>query len=199
MQQKVKDLYMKNIANKLTVFRMILVFPIIIFLSCDFIKYKWVYSFIIFLVASYTDHLDGKLARKQNNITDFGKIMDPLADKLLVISIFTYFVGFKIAPVFPVVLMIMREFFVTSMRFLVTTNVGSVIPANIFGKLKTVFQMLTIIIIMCFEIYMEITGKKLDIPVNVLCSLLTWICAVFSVSSGCIYIFKNINSIKIDK
>ena len=199
MQQKVKDLYMKNIANKLTVFRMILVFPIIIFLSCDFIKYKWVYSFIIFLVASYTDHLDGKLARKQNNITDFGKIMDPLADKLLVISIFTYFVGFKIAPVLPVVLMIMREFFVTSMRFLVTTNVGSVIPANIFGKLKTVFQMLTIIIIMCFEIYMEITGKKLDIPVNVLCGLLTWICAVFSVSSGCIYIFKNINSIKIDK
>ncbi|MGN1043316.1 MAG: CDP-diacylglycerol--glycerol-3-phosphate 3-phosphatidyltransferase, partial [Acutalibacteraceae bacterium] len=176
---------MKNIANKLTVFRMILVFPIIIFLSCDFIKYKWVYSFIIFLVASYTDHLDGKLARKQNNITDFGKIMDPLADKLLVISIFTYFVGFKIAPILPVVLMIMREFFVTSMRFLVTTNVGSVIPANIFGKLKTVFQMLTIIIIMCFEIYMEITGKKLDIPVNVLCSLLTWICAVFSVSSGC--------------
>lgn len=199
MQQKVKDLYMKNIANKLTVFRMILVFPIIIFLSCDFIKYKWVYSFIIFLVASYTDHLDGKLARKQNNITDFGKIMDPLADKLLVVSIFTYFVGFKIAPVLPVVLMIIREFLITSIRFLIIKNGGNVIPANIFGKLKTTFQMITIIIIMCFEIYAEITGKSQWIYEDIFFGLLIWICTVFSVVSGLIYIFRNINSIKIDK
>lgn len=190
---------MKNIANKLTVFRMVLVFPITVFLSCDFIKYRWIYSFIIFLLASYTDHLDGKLARKQNNITDFGKIMDPLADKLLVISVFIYFVGFGIAPIFPVVLMIAREFIVTSMRFLVTKSGGPVIPANIFGKLKTVFQMLTITVIMAFEMYIEISGKGLNFPVNMICSTLIWICSAFSVISGAIYIFENINNMNIAK
>lgn len=190
---------MKNIANKLTIFRMVLVFPIIIFLSCDFIKYRWIYSFIIFLLASYTDHLDGKLARKQNNITDFGKIMDPLADKLLVISIFTYFVGFGIAPTLPVVMMIAREFIVTAMRFLATKSGGAVIPANIFGKLKTVSQMFSITVIMVFEIYIEITGKSLGFQFGTFLSLLTWICSAFSIISGIIYIFENINNIKIDK
>ena len=190
---------MKNIANKLTIFRMILVFPIVIFLSCDFIKYRWAFSFIIFLLASYTDHLDGKLARKQNNITDFGKIMDPLADKLLVISIFTYFVGFCISPTFPVVMMIAREFIVTAMRFLATKSGGRVIPANIFGKLKTVSQMFAITLIMIFEIYIEVTGKSLSFNLNIFGSLLTWVCSAFSIISGIIYIFENINSIKIDK
>lgn len=190
---------MKNIANKLTIFRMILVFPIIIFLSCDFIKYRWAFSFITFLLASYTDHLDGKLARKQNNITDFGKIMDPLADKLLVISIFTYFVGFGISPTFPVVMMIMREFIVTAIRFLATKSGGCVIPANIFGKLKTVAQMFAITLIMIFEIYIEFTGKSLSFNLDIFRSILTWICAVFSIVSGVVYVFENINSIKIDK
>ncbi len=182
-----------NIANKLTIFRFFLVFPVVLFILCDAIPFRWIFALFVFLMASYTDYLDGSLARKYNYITDFGKIMDPLADKLLVISIFICFVGLKISPILPVVLIVIRELVVTSTRFLVLKNNGGVISANIWGKLKTVTQMVTISAIMIFQIYMEMANPLDDIlKILFVCqNVLIWLSTVFSLISGIIYIWKS--------
>lgn len=185
-----------NLANKLTLFRIFLVFPAILFILCDFIPLRWVYVFLIFLAACYTDYLDGKIARKNNYITNFGKIMDPLADKILVISMFICFVGLGFAPILPVLLIVIREFIVTSVRLLLAKCNGVVIPANIWGKLKTVTQMFAIGVIIALQMYIEMTGiegmKNTDCFVATFFSgILVWFSAVLSIISGGIYVFKS--------
>lgn len=185
-----------NLANKLTLFRIFLVFPAILFILCDFIPLRWVYVFLIFLAACYTDYLDGKIARKNNYITNFGKIMDPLADKILVISMFICFVGLGFAPILPVLLIVIREFIVTSVRLLLAKCNGVVIPANIWGKLKTVTQMFAIGVIIAFQMYIEMTGtegmKNTDcFVVTFFSGILVWFSAVLSIISGGIYVFKS--------
>ncbi len=185
-----------NLANKLTLFRIFLVFPAILFILCDFIPLRWVYVFLIFLAACYTDYLDGKIARKNNNITDFGKIMDPLADKILVISTFICFVGLGFAPILPVLLIVIREFIVTSVRLLLAKCNGVVIPANIWGKLKTVTQMFAIGVIIILQMYIEMAGAEgmtnTDyFVVTFLPNMLVWISAILSTISGGIYVFKS--------
>lgn len=180
-----------NTANKLTVFRIFLVFPAVFLILCDCIPLRWFYVFLIFLIACYTDHLDGKIARKQGSITDFGRIMDPLADKILIISMLICFVGMKFVAILPVVLIVMREFIVTSVRLLLIKSNGTVIPANIFGKLKTVSQMLTICVIITSQMYIEIV-RPLDVVVlNMTIIILLWISAALSLISGGIYVFKS--------
>lgn len=185
-----------NLANKLTLFRIFLVFPEILFILCDFIPLRWIYVFLIFLAACYTDYLDGKIARKNNYITNFGKIMDPLADKILVISIFICFVGLRSAPILPVLLIVIREFIVTSVRLLLVKCNGVVIPANIWGKLKTVTQMFTIGAIIILQMYIEMAGtegmKNTDcFVVTFFSGVLVWFSAVLSIISGGIYVFKS--------
>lgn len=185
-----------NLANKLTLFRIFLVFPAILFILCDFIPLRWVYVFLIFLAACYTDYLDGKIARKNNYITNFGKIMDPLADKILVISMFICFVGLGFAPILPVLLIVIREFIVTSVRLLLAKCNGVVIPANIWGKLKTVTQMFAIGVIIILQMYIEMTGiegmKNTDcFVVTFFSGILVWFSAVLSIISGGIYVFKS--------
>ena len=112
-----------NISNKLTIFRIILVFPIILVLFyVNNNLSKYLISGILFLIASYTDYLDGKIAREKNLVTAFGQIMDPLSDKILVLSVLICFLSLNLITGLPVILVIIREFLITSIRFLVLNN-----------------------------------------------------------------------------
>ena len=150
-----------NLPNKLTVLRMVLVPFFVLALLWPF-PHHYLVALILFGAASYTDHLDGKLARKNNQITDFGKFMDPLADKILVISALVCFVSLGLCDVWLVLLIIAREFMVTSVR-LVAAGKGKVIAANNWGKLKTVSQIVAICVIL-FTLYLQELGSLGVLP-----------------------------------
>ncbi len=138
-----------NLPNRLTLIRMILAIPFIFFLDAS-IDYGVTYRFIalaIFAIASITDFLDGYLARKHNLITDFGKLMDPLADKILVISALVIFVDIDYIPSWMSIVVIAREFLISGIRTLAAAK-GEVIPAGNLGKYKTTSQMIVIILMM---------------------------------------------------
>ena len=140
-----------NLPNKLTIFRILLV-PIMVIISYLNIKGTfldisiayWIMG-LIFVIASYTDHLDGKLARKNNQITTFGKFADPLADKILVLAAMLIFVEAKSLPAWIPIIVLFREFVVSGYRLIAVEKGGEVIAASIWGKLKTVTQMIAII------------------------------------------------------
>ncbi|MEG1994555.1 MAG: CDP-diacylglycerol--glycerol-3-phosphate 3-phosphatidyltransferase, partial [Oscillospiraceae bacterium] len=136
-----------NLPNKLTVLRICLIPLFLFFLYCNFIPHNFLIALVVFGAASFTDMLDGKIARKHNLVTDFGKFMDPLADKLLVISAMIAFVGLNLASSIVVIIILAREFLVTSLR-LVAANSGVVIAADKWGKYKTVSQMMWVSYIM---------------------------------------------------
>ena len=146
-----------NLANKLTVFRIILVpiFVIIGYLGVlgviqgewlEIPVYLWIMN-IIFIIASITDKLDGYIARSRNQITTFGKFLDPLADKILVISALVMLVEFGKIPGWIPIIVLFREFLVSGYRLIAVEKGGKVIAASIWGKLKTVTQMLAIILV----------------------------------------------------
>lgn len=137
-----------NTPNKLTVFRMIMVpvFVAVLLSGCFGDAGKWI-SLAIFVIASMTDWLDGYLARKNNLVTDFGKFMDPLADKLLVCSAIICLMDMGKIPSWIVIIIIAREFIISGFRLVASDN-GIVIAANYWGKFKTVFQMLMIIVML---------------------------------------------------
>ena len=142
-----------NLPNKLTIFRIILV-PVMVvvsYLSSDIMLLgipliSWILT-LIFVIASYTDHLDGKLARKNNQITTFGKFADPLADKILVLSAMLILVECKKLPAWIPIIVLIREFVVSGYRLIAVEKGGKVIPANIWGKLKTTTQMIGIVLV----------------------------------------------------
>lgn len=186
-----------NLPNKLTIFRIMIVPIVVLLLSLDNLEYKYLYSGIFFLIASYTDHLDGQIARKNNIVTDFGKIMDPLADKILVSSIFICFVGLGLVPSLAAAIIVVREFIVTSLRFLVLQGKGKVISANILGKLKTFTQIVSIMSIFVIQTYLDFSAKNnfaWTINQNALYifkDVLIWASVLFSCLSGASYIFLN--------
>ncbi|STO31572.1 CDP-diacylglycerol--glycerol-3-phosphate 3-phosphatidyltransferase [Fusobacterium necrogenes] len=140
-----------NLPNKLTFLRLILAVPFIYFLQFSDIggfTYR-IIAFMIFVIASLTDFFDGYLARKHNLITDFGKIMDPLADKVLVISALVIFVDLGYIPSWMSIVVIAREFLISGIRMLAAAK-GEVIPAGKLGKYKTTSQMIVILIMMLF-------------------------------------------------
>ncbi len=142
---------MMNLPNQLTLLRIILAIPFIFFLGnaeTGGFVYR-VIALVIFSVASITDFFDGYIARKRNLITDFGKLMDPLADKILVISALVIFVDIKYIPAWMSIVVIAREFLISGIRTLAAAK-GEVIPAAKLGKYKTTSQMIVIIIIMIF-------------------------------------------------
>ena len=140
-----------NLPNKLTVFRIILV-PIMVIVSFFDIPGSflgipttmWVLN-LIFIIASITDKLDGDLARKNNQVTTFGKFLDPIADKILVVTAMMLLVEMGRLPAWIPIIVIFREFVVSGYRLIAVQSEGKVIAANIWGKLKTVTQMLGII------------------------------------------------------
>lgn len=140
-----------NLANKLTVLRIILV-PIMVILAYipfnnNFLGISfnmWLMN-IIFIIASITDKLDGNIARERNQVTNFGKFLDPLADKILVLSAMLILVEQNLLPAIIPIIVIIREFAVSGYRLIAVQNNGEVIAANYWGKLKTVTQMIAII------------------------------------------------------
>ena len=141
-----------NLPNKLTVFRMILV-PIFIIVGYIGIlggldlTTTFIIMDVIFIIASITDKLDGTIARKNNLVTNFGKFLDPIADKILVISALVMLVEFGKLPAWIPIVVIAREFLVSGYRLIAVQSNGKVIAANIWGKLKTVTQMVGIALV----------------------------------------------------
>lgn len=166
------------------------------------IPHHYLIALIIFAAASITDMLDGKIARKYNMVTDFGKFADPLADKILVISAFACFIELDIVNAVFIILVLFREFTVTSIRLVAAEN-GKVVAANIWGKAKTVSQMAAIIVVLIngyiaqlsamgvFALNANATGIM-----NIVNQSLLWISAVLTVISGIIYIKDNFGFIK---
>lgn len=170
-----------NLPNKLTVLRVILVPVFVVFLLCDITGYdKWI-ALAVFIIASLTDMLDGKIARKYNLVTNFGKFMDPLADKLLVCSAMICFIPMGILPTWMVLIVIAREFIISGFRLVAADN-GVVIAASIWGKYKTAVSMVMI----CFALA-DINNPAYQIFVQVL----IWASLILTVVSLVDYIIKN--------
>lgn len=168
-----------NTPNKLTVSRMIMVPVFMVFLMEARIPYHMLLALLVFVLASVTDLIDGKLARKYNQITNFGKLMDPLADKLLVTAALICFVSLGLADVWAVVIIVAREFLVTSIR-LIAADSGKVIPANIWGKIKTNGQIIAVVVTMLASFF------ALPAAVG---EVFVWIAAAFTVVSGIQYAY----------
>ena len=191
-----------NLPNKLTLLRFALVPVFMVFMYIDN-PYSYLIGLIVFAVASFTDFLDGNIARKYNMVTDFGKFMDPLADKMLTTAAFIGFVakGVGFQSVWILFIVLFREFMVSSIRLIAVSSGGKVIAANIWGKAKTVSQMIAIIFtitVLCFmELFPQFTllNTALAVAVNVA----LWVSTVLCVISGAIYLVQNGETINSSK
>ena len=181
-----------NLPNKLTVFRVILIIPFVILLLGGYAQWGWFTALFggrigitdyialaIFIVASLTDLLDGKIARKYNLVTNFGKFMDPLADKLLVCSAMICLIEMGRIPAWVVIIIISREFIISGFRLVASDN-NVVIAASYWGKFKTTFQM----IMVCLMIA-NISALA------VLTQIVMWIALVLTIVSLIDYLVKN--------
>ena len=168
-----------NLPNKLTMFRVILIPFFIVFLLVPGIPAgKWI-ALAIFIVASRTDLLDGKIARKYNLVTNFGKFMDPLADKLLVCSALICLIELQRIPSWMVVVIMAREFTISGFRLVAADN-GVVIAASYFGKFKTTFQMIAVCLLIA------------DIEaLQMVTMVIVWIAVILTVVSLVDYLVKN--------
>ncbi len=186
-----------NLPNKLTLMRIILVPFFVAALLISSIPYHYIIALVIFAVASITDMLDGKIARKYNMVTDFGKFADPLADKILVISAFACFVELDIVSSVFVIIVLFREFTVTSIRLVAAEN-GKVVAANIWGKAKTVSQMIAIIVVLLYGVVTDFTqlGDNAVFVWTIIQQSILWLSALLTVISGVIYIKDNFGFIK---
>lgn len=200
-----------NLPNKLTVFRMILV-PVFIvigylgILDVIDLKVAFIVMDVIFIIASLTDKLDGTIARKKNLVTNFGKFLDPIADKILVISALVMLVEFGKLPAWIPIIVIVREFLVSGYRLIAVESNGKVIAANIWGKLKTVTQMVAIILMFIdkhnfFDFAIRtgskaealVTGLKIYMPTgefvfNIIVSSIMLISVIATIFSGISYL-----------
>lgn len=188
-----------NLPNKLTVGR---IFLVPFFVAAMLINFpcNYIAAIVIFVIASITDMMDGKIARKRNLITDFGRFADPLADKILVLSALLCFVQNGLCGCVPVIIVLFREFAVTSIR-LIAASKGKVVAANIWGKIKTVSQMVAIITILLMQFILSLPdiGVQLDVnfflifsdAVPLISEALVWISTIFAIISGVIYVYRN--------
>ncbi len=192
-----------NLPNKLTMLRIILVPFYIFFLLMGSIPHHYLVSLIIFAAASYTDHLDGKIARKYNMITDFGKFADPLADKIMIVAALACFVQLGLTNAVVLIVIVAREFMVTALR-LVASAKGKVVAANNWGKAKTISQIAAVLLVMLLQYILELGNMKvLAVDTAQLSSIFDivgqaslWISALLTVISGVIYIIQNFEFIK---
>ena len=181
-----------NLPNKLTVARLIMTPIFLATFLIDF-PHHYLVALIVFCVASITDYIDGNMARKCGLVTDFGKFLDPLADKMLPTSAFLGFIhlgiGYGITWITFIVLI--REFLITSLR-LVSAGKGNVIAANIWGKAKTVSQMVAIIAAIAGKYLVTFFENATFLcVVDILINILLWISAILTVISGVIYVIQN--------
>ena len=191
-----------NLPNKLTIFRVILIVPFVILLLGSANGWGWftaifggIMEYIdyiavaIFIIASFTDMLDGKIARKYNLVTNFGKFMDPLADKMLVCSALICLVEMGRLPAWIVIVIIAREFIISGFRLVASDN-GIVIAASYWGKFKTVSQMIMVVLLL-----LNIGHPFFEI----LSTVFVWIAVILTVVSLVDYVVKNIGVLKEQK
>ena len=182
-----------NLPNKLTMLRVILVPVFMVFAALcrygtqDFNASLMLAAGVVFAVASFTDFLDGYLARKNNLVTDFGKFMDPLADKCLTTAAFIYMVVDGVCSPIVLAVILFREFAVAGVR-MIAAETGTVIAANMWGKVKTVLQMLTILF---YYFTVSLTGNVLGQQCADVASVLCWGVAAVTAISGIKYLWDN--------
>ncbi len=186
-----------NLPNKLTIFRIILV-PIMVIVALlkiegTFLNIPITYWIInlIFIIASYTDHLDGKIARKNNLVTTFGKFADPLADKILVLAAMLILVEYGKLPAWIPIIVLAREFMVSGYRLIAVEKGGEVIAANIWGKLKTVTQMIAIILsfldVNSFAQFLTTKLTGYNLIINILSTVFMFVSVIATIFSGWTY------------
>ncbi len=182
-----------NVPNILTIARIFITPVFLAVILMDNLPHKFLIACIIFSIGSITDAIDGHLARKNNQITNFGKFLDPIADKILTTSALLAFMSMGLCNIWIVMLVLTREFAIASVRMIAAAG-GVVIPANIWGKIKTVSQMVFTILIMLLGETWEIlsnTNKVLfeKLPdLSLISNGLLWITAILTVISGIIYL-----------
>ena len=179
-----------NLPNKLTLLRVILIPFFLVMMYVDAIPLHFLWALVIFVAASLTDMLDGKIARARGLVTNFGKFLDPLADKVLVITALTVFVElkeFRMSAI-PLVIIIAREFMVSGLRLL-SAEEGVVIAAGIWGKLKTAFTMVTIVGVMAYLSLAYDFGLAVpDFVKTWILGALIWISTALTIISGLVYL-----------
>ncbi len=170
-----------NLPNKLTVLRVLLIPFFVLFTLVDLVPgYSRYLAVLIFIAASLTDLLDGQIARKYNLVTNFGKFMDPLADKLLVCAALICLVSERLLPAWMVIVIISREFIISGFRLVASDN-GVVSAASYWGKFKTTFQMVMIIVLI-----LDLGGVF-----DLIGQILVWISLILTVVSLIDYLIKN--------
>ncbi len=205
-----------NLPNKLTVIRIAIVPFFVFFMCCQDVPYRFIWALLLFIAASVTDLLDGKLARKYDLVTNFGKFLDPLADKILVAAALVCFVELGWTYSWVVVVILLREFAVSGVRLAaISGDKRAVIPANIWGKVKTVFTLVAIIAILAMHILMSFGiladtnafvvtdggtllkieetagGAFVSIPVQIISDVLMYLTAAITLISGVKYLYDS--------
>lgn len=176
-----------NLPTILTMLRIVLVAPLMICIFIDSVPAK-VAAIIIFIVASATDFIDGRLARKNKQVTDLGAFLDPLADKMLINLTFLALVALSLMPLWMFAVILIRDFAVDGMRMMIAKK-GTVVSASIFGKAKTMTQMFTVILILL--------NRILDLqPLYIICTILLYIVVFLTLFSGLDYLIKGQKKLK---
>ena len=182
-----------NLPNKLTIFRIILV-PIMVIITFFDIDIKWILVDAIFILASLTDKLDGHIARSRNLVTTFGKFLDPIADKILVLSAMLVLVEAAKLPAWIPIIVLFREFIVSGYRLVAVEKGGKVVAASVWGKLKTVTQMVALVLAIvdpnAFGACFAGTLSGFSFWYNLIVTILMIISVVATIFSGVDYIVK---------
>lgn len=195
-----------NLPNKLTVLRVIMIPFFLLFFFATKIPLNYLWAFLIFVTASFTDTLDGHIARKRGIVTDFGKLMDPLADKLLVMSAMVCILGsnyemsltfmgvsesvVKTVSLIALILVIARDFVVNSIR-LVAAGEGKIIAADKWGKLKTITQMIWVSLVLLGLALPASFRASIILPLCIVQDLLLLLLVILTVGSGFNYVWQN--------
>lgn len=193
-----------NLPNILTISRIIITPIFLAVILMKTLPHRFLIACLIFSIASITDAIDGRLARKNNQITNFGKFLDPIADKVLTTAALLAFMTMGLCNIWIVMLVLTREFAIASIRMIAAAG-GVVIPANIWGKIKTVSQMtFTILIMLLGEIYYILADFNAELlaklpELSLISNGLLWITAILTVISGVIYIKDSIKIIDFKK
>jgi CDP-diacylglycerol--glycerol-3-phosphate 3-phosphatidyltransferase len=178
-----------NIPNQLTVLRLLLTLPFVFALSVNFPGAKLL-ALVIFVLGSLTDYADGHIARKFNLITDFGKLMDPLVDKIMTMSAFICLVALGTLPAWAVIIIVSREFLITGLRLIAAAQ-GKVLPAERLGKHKTVWQIVTILFCLLFVTVSPGLGANLSAVLHETAFILVCFTVGLTLWSGISYFAKN--------
>ena len=179
-----------NLANKLTLMRVLLVPLFVVFMMVDAIPLNYFWALLVFGIASITDLFDGKIARKYNMVTDFGKFLDPLADKILVAAALVCMTELRWTFAWVTIIILVREFAVSGIRLVAAgSDKKVVIAAGWLGKVKTAVTMIAIALLLAMHILLQFGWLPITFPVDIIGHVMMIICAVLTLWSGIQYMY----------